>query len=217
MSAPKARPWRSQDLDHLAVGHVVRAVEGHVLQEVGQALLGVALLQRAGVEAQAQRRLAAGRGVLHDHIAHAVGQRRRSAWPDRAAGRHRSAARRSPAARRACGRGAWPARRGPAQAPSGCAGQSAASREDESCGMGLGRGRKRRGQASPRLMAHGKAQKRPAGESPPRRSRSAAMLSRRTLSRRRAGLHVEGGAVADRRGHAGDRAAGPVIVVLEVA
>ena len=64
-----------QDLDHLALGHGLGAVEGHVLQEVGETLLGVGFHQRAGVEAQAQRRLAGRDRLAVDGVAHAVGQR----------------------------------------------------------------------------------------------------------------------------------------------
>ena len=63
-----------QDLDHLAVGHVGRAVEGHVLEEVGQALLGVGLFERARADAQAQGGLSRRGGVMHHHIAQAVRQ-----------------------------------------------------------------------------------------------------------------------------------------------
>ena len=63
-----------QHVDHLAARHMGRAVERHVFQEVGQALLLGRFVQRAGMDAQAQRGLAAGRGVLHHHIAQAVGQ-----------------------------------------------------------------------------------------------------------------------------------------------
>ncbi len=63
-----------QLLDHLPFGHVLGAVEGHVLEEVGEALLGVGLHQRAGVEPQAQGGLPRRGGVAQDGVAHAVGQ-----------------------------------------------------------------------------------------------------------------------------------------------
>ncbi len=64
-----------QDLDRLVGARGVgRALEGHVLQHVGQALLVVALLQRARADAQAQRHLALGGLVVLDGVAHAVGQ-----------------------------------------------------------------------------------------------------------------------------------------------
>ena len=59
---------------HLVLGHVLGAVEGHMLHEVGQTLLVVALHQRTGVDAQAERRLA-GRGrILQQGVAHPVRQ-----------------------------------------------------------------------------------------------------------------------------------------------
>jgi hypothetical protein len=42
-----------QHLDHLAFLHGLGAVEGHVLQEVGDAALGLGLAERAGVDAEA--------------------------------------------------------------------------------------------------------------------------------------------------------------------
>ena len=45
-----------------------------MLKEVCEALLGVCLHQRTGVEAKAHRRLPWGRLLLADRIAHAVGQ-----------------------------------------------------------------------------------------------------------------------------------------------
>ncbi len=63
-----------EDLDHLPRRHMGRAVEGHVFQKMGQALLRARLLQRAGVDPQAQGGLAARSGVLHHHIAQTVGQ-----------------------------------------------------------------------------------------------------------------------------------------------
>ncbi|MNJ36400.1 hypothetical protein D3C77_311860 [compost metagenome] len=63
-----------QNAQQFVLGHIGRAVEGHVLHEVGQAQLVVVLHQRAGGDPQAQRRLARRRGVLQDGVAHAVGQ-----------------------------------------------------------------------------------------------------------------------------------------------
>jgi hypothetical protein len=76
-----------EDLDHLAGGHVGRSVEGHVLRKVRQALLGVDLHQRAGGDAQPQRRLAGRRGVVHQGVGHAVGQRPKRTVAGPASGR----------------------------------------------------------------------------------------------------------------------------------
>ena len=63
-----------EDLDHLAFGHVLRTIEGHVLKVMREAALRVGLLQGARCDAQAQcddpRRL----GVALQRVAHAVGQ-----------------------------------------------------------------------------------------------------------------------------------------------
>ncbi len=64
-----------QLLDHVAVGHMRRTSERHVLEHMGDALLVVPLHQRAGGDAKAERHRALGRGVVLDRIAHAVGQR----------------------------------------------------------------------------------------------------------------------------------------------
>ena len=63
-----------KQLDHLALGHVGRSVEGHVLDEMGKAALGVLLVQRAGIDLHAHQRRAPGRGVGADRVAHPVRQ-----------------------------------------------------------------------------------------------------------------------------------------------
>ena len=63
-----------KDAQHLVFRHVLGAVEGHVLHEVGQTLLVVALHQRAGVDAQAERGLTRRRRIVQQGVAHAVGQ-----------------------------------------------------------------------------------------------------------------------------------------------
>jgi hypothetical protein len=64
-----------QHLDHLAFLHGLGAVEGHVLQEVGDAALGLGLAERAGVDAEADGGLALRRGVAGDGVFHAVRER----------------------------------------------------------------------------------------------------------------------------------------------
>ena len=63
-----------QNPQQLVLGHIGRAVEGHVLHEVGQTQLVFVLHQRTGRDPQAQRRLTRRGGVLHDGVAHAVRQ-----------------------------------------------------------------------------------------------------------------------------------------------
>ena len=64
-----------EGLNHLAPArHVLGTVEGHVLEEVCEALLVVVLHQRADIEAQPHRRLTGRRGVFQNRIAHPVGQ-----------------------------------------------------------------------------------------------------------------------------------------------
>jgi hypothetical protein len=72
---PEGQPVPLQDLDHLVLRHRLGPGEGHVLEEVGETLLGVGLHQRAGVKAQAQRRLARRDRLALDGVAHAVGER----------------------------------------------------------------------------------------------------------------------------------------------
>lgn len=63
-----------QDLHHLAFLDLLRPVEGHVLEEVGQPGLLVRLHHRPGREPQAEGRLAGGNGLPADRVPHAVGQ-----------------------------------------------------------------------------------------------------------------------------------------------
>ena len=63
-----------EPVDELALGDVGRAVERHMLDEVGEAALVVALLERAGVDPQPERGLVRRRGVVAQRVAHAVGQ-----------------------------------------------------------------------------------------------------------------------------------------------
>ena len=64
-----------QRLHHLAVGDVGRAAEGHVLDEVREALLVLPLLQRAGLDDEPHGDRAGRQGVLLDRVAQAIGQR----------------------------------------------------------------------------------------------------------------------------------------------
>ncbi|MND78385.1 hypothetical protein D3C80_700990 [compost metagenome] len=63
-----------QNTQQFVLGHIGRAVESHVLHEVGQTQLVFILHQRPGGDAQAQRGLARRRGVFQDGVAHAVRQ-----------------------------------------------------------------------------------------------------------------------------------------------
>ncbi len=63
-----------ENLDHLAFGHIFRAIEGHVFEEVGEALLRIVFHQRTAIEAQTDRGSARRRGVFQDDICHAVRQ-----------------------------------------------------------------------------------------------------------------------------------------------
>ena len=63
-----------QHAHHFAGRHPGRAAEGHVLEEMGQAALVVALVERAGADAQAQRTAAGRGGVVLDRVPHAVGK-----------------------------------------------------------------------------------------------------------------------------------------------
>jgi hypothetical protein len=72
--APEGHPQPFQVLGHVALGDMGRTVEGHVFEEVGQALLVVAFRQGARVDAQTQGRLMRRGGVVQDGVAHAVGQ-----------------------------------------------------------------------------------------------------------------------------------------------
>ena len=81
---PELEPLALEDLDHLAFGHVGRPVERHMLDEVGEAALVVALADRAELEAEPERRAVLRRLVALDRIAHAVGQH---AVADRRVGR----------------------------------------------------------------------------------------------------------------------------------
>ena len=63
-----------QGLDHLAFRNLLRAVESHVLKEVGETGLSVRLHQGAGVDAKAERGLARRRLLAADRVAHAVRQ-----------------------------------------------------------------------------------------------------------------------------------------------
>jgi hypothetical protein len=71
---PKAQALALQHAHDLAVRHVCAATEGHVLQEVRQPLLLVALLQRAGAYAHAHGHAVLGRLVVLDGVAQPVGQ-----------------------------------------------------------------------------------------------------------------------------------------------
>ncbi len=61
-------------VDHLLAAQVLRAVEGHVLQEVGQTLLGVVLLNGAHVVFDVEIGLSLGFLVVADVVVHAVGE-----------------------------------------------------------------------------------------------------------------------------------------------
>ena len=74
-----------QNGDHLALGHVLRSVERHMLDEVGEALFLIGLGDRAEVDRHADRSAVLGRVVLLNGVFHAVGQH---AEGDRRIGRH---------------------------------------------------------------------------------------------------------------------------------
>ncbi len=50
---PEAHPEALEVFDHLAGGEVLRPVEGHVLEEVGETLLVVVLHERPGIDEEA--------------------------------------------------------------------------------------------------------------------------------------------------------------------
>ena len=63
-----------EDLDHVALGHVGRAVERHMFDEVSEAALVLRFPDRTEGELQPDRCGALGGGVVHDRVFHAVGQ-----------------------------------------------------------------------------------------------------------------------------------------------
>jgi hypothetical protein len=72
-----------EPFDELALGDMGRAVEHHMLDEMSDAALVLALVHRAGVDPQAQRSVVRRRRVAQDLVAHSVGER---AGPDRRIG-----------------------------------------------------------------------------------------------------------------------------------
>ena len=70
---PEFQAQPLQRFDELAFRDMVRFVERHMFDEVGEAALLVAFADRAESEAQPDRRRALGRRVAHHRIFHAVG------------------------------------------------------------------------------------------------------------------------------------------------
>ena len=74
---PESRPDPFEIAEHLARLEVLAAVERHVLDEMRQAQLIVALLDRPGLDGEAERHALLGARVLPDVELEAVGQRAR--------------------------------------------------------------------------------------------------------------------------------------------
>ena len=71
----EGQPLALEQAHHLALGHISRAIEGHMLDEMRIAALIVGLRDRAGADPQVHLGLARGRAVGADDIAHAVVER----------------------------------------------------------------------------------------------------------------------------------------------
>ena len=63
-----------QNLHHLALGHVLGAVERHMLDKMGQPLLGIAFGDRSEIDMHADGRAVFGRFIVLDGVFHAIGQ-----------------------------------------------------------------------------------------------------------------------------------------------
>ena len=72
--APKASPARCRNATNSPGARFCRALEGHVLEEMGEAALALALHERAGLDQQAQADPVRRRALRQDGVAHAVGQ-----------------------------------------------------------------------------------------------------------------------------------------------
>src|SRR5262249_43204039 len=75
--APEGEPERLEERNDGARGEVGAAVEGHVLEVVGEALRGIGLVERAGRYVEPDARAALGIPVSADDVVEPVGQRAR--------------------------------------------------------------------------------------------------------------------------------------------
>ena len=69
---PERQPLALEQLDHLAFGHVGRAVKRHVLDEMGVALLGIGFRNRPGIHVEPHLCLRLRGGVWANDVAHPV-------------------------------------------------------------------------------------------------------------------------------------------------
>ncbi len=72
--APEGEPERLEEGNDGARGEIGAAVEGHVLEIVGEALGGVGLVERAGGDVEPDAHPALGIAVLPDDVAEPIGQ-----------------------------------------------------------------------------------------------------------------------------------------------